>query len=787
MMGRISLITFILLAVVSPYSLTANEPFVGTQPLVEELPLDEVMLRGMEKYVARATRQQAVERADRWLRRLSDPDQATAEVQKQRDLLTQYLGVVDARVPPQGLEYLSSTESPATLAESPIGKATAVRWQVLEGVTAEGLWLRPNTPAVARVIAIPDADWTPEMFAGLQPGVEAMSQLPRRLLEAGCEVLIPTLINRDHTFSGNPAIRMTNQPHREYIQRQAFEMGRTMIGYEVQKTLAAVDQFVRMNEQQQTALPILAVGVGEGGLLALYSSALDPRINSCLVCGYFRYREDLASEPIYRNVWRLLTDFGDAELAAMIAPRLLVVQACAVPESSGPVLTVSDKIARVAAPGVIETNTLALVRKEIDRAAVYFEKLKVPDKLIFWSSGEGDGPAGNEPAWGEFFKGNGLTAGAESQWEMKRPVVDPVPRQKQQVAELVDFTQKLMHQSHHVRDKLWSKRSRKNLAEWEQTTAEFRNLVWNEMIGRLPAVPEISPNVRTRRILENDLYDAYEVLIDVQPQIVATGILLWPRGMTPEERRPVVVCQHGLEGVPIDTITRVGDGARYYSGFAHELAVRGFITYAPQNPYRGENRFRQIQRGANPLGLSLYSFILPQHQKTLDWLKTIPQVDPARIAFYGLSYGGKTAVRVPTLLTDYCLSICSGDFNEWVLKNVTVDDRPSYMFTMEYEIYEWNMGHVANYAELSYLMTPRPFMVERGHHDGVAYDEWVAWEYAKVRRHYAQLGLADKTKIEWFLGPHKINGVETYEFLHQHLTWPLPTSKVEKSTADLSR
>ncbi len=175
----------------------------------------------------------------------------------------------------------------------------------------------------------------------------------------------------------------------------------------------------------------------------------------------------------------------------------------------------------------------------------------------------------------------------------------------------------------------------------------------------------------------------------------------------------------------------------------------------------------------NPLGLSLFSFILPQHQKTLDWLKSIPQVDPSRIAFYGLSYGGKTAVRVPTLLTDYCLSICSGDFNEWVLKNVTVDDKPTYMFTGEYEIYEWNMGHTANYAELSYLMTPRPFMVERGHHDGVSYDEWVAWEYAKVRRHYAELGLADKTTIEWFLGPHKIHGVGTYEFLHKHLNWPV--------------
>jgi hypothetical protein len=32
--------------------------------------------------------------------------------------------------------------------------------------------------------------------------------------------------------------------------------------------------------------------------------------------------------------------------------------------------------------------------------------------------------------------------------------------------------------------------------------------------------------------------------------------------------------------------------------------------------------------------------------------------------------------------------------------------------------------------------------------------------------------LGDKTEIEFFTGPHKINGVATYDFLHRHLNWP---------------
>lgn len=147
-------------------------------------------------------------------------------------------------------------------------------------------------------------------------------------------------------------------------------------------------------------------------------------------------------------------------------------------------------------------------------------------------------------------------------------------------------------------------------------------------------------------------------------------------------------------------------------------------------------------------------------------------MDPQRIGFYGLSYGGKTAMRVPALLHNYVLSICSADFNEWIVKNTSIDSPYSYMFTGEYEMFEFNLGNTFNYAEMAALIAPRPFMVERGHHDSVAPDEWVAYEYAKVRRLYTTLGIPERTEIEFFNGKHRINGQGTFEFLHKHLAWP---------------
>jgi hypothetical protein len=284
----------------------------------------------------------------------------------------------------------------------------------------------------------------------------------------------------------------------------------------------------------------------------------------------------------------------------------------------------------------------------------------------------------------------------------------------------------------------------------------------------------MAANPRSREIYDQPKWKGYDVMLDVWPDVYAWGILLVPKDLKPGERRPVVVTQHGLEGVPRDTIEPEGKTGGYwaYKSFSARLADQGFIIFAPHNPYRGEDKFRVLQRKANPLGKTLFSVILGQHEVILDWLETLPFVDKDRIGFYGLSYGGKSAMRIPSLLDKYCLSICSADFNEWVRKNATTHSPYSYVFGGEYEMPEFNLGNTFNYAEMAALIAPRPFMVERGHDDGVAPDEWVAHEFARVRRHYDRLGIGDRTTIEFFNGPHTINGQETFKFLHQHLNWP---------------
>jgi ABC-type antimicrobial peptide transport system permease subunit len=68
-------------------------------------------------------------------------------------------------------------------------------------------------------------------------------------------------------------------------------------------------------------------------------------------------------------------------------------------------------------------------------------------------------------------------------------------------------------------------------------------------------------------------------------------------------------------------------------------------------------------------------------------------------------------VRVPTLLERYSLSICSGYFNSWTRKVAATDERFSLMYTIEWEMPYFNMGSTFDYAEIPYLMIPRPFII----------------------------------------------------------------------------
>jgi len=740
-------------------------PLPNTKPLLWTDDIASRMVSDVDQFLLRKLEDSVAKRERYWKRDFSSTEAYDESIMPNRKRLAHILGLRDRRVKFDDPELLSTVHKNTVVAETNSYRVLAVRWPVIREVYAEGLLLVPkNRDPSGFVVAIPDADQTPEQLVGLEMGIDQKSQYPRLLAQNGYKVLILTLIDRQRKHRNGRA----NLTNREYLYRSAFELGRHLVGYEVQKVLSAVDWFYK--ESKPNHLKIGVFGYGEGGMIGLYAAALDKRIDSCVVSGFFGSRQNSWMEPIDRNVFGLLKEFGNAELATMVAPRQLIVEA-----SRGPELKLTGE---GGAPAVLKSPTPKDSEKELDRAKHLLAKWDTKKFFRFVDTKEGAfAQQKTMRMFHRTFHRTHRTSLNIDRFQNRKNEFDTKNRQQRQIAQIDRHNQWVLRESPYIRREFMKQLNTKSLQSYKKSVEIYRHIFREQVIGHFDE--KLLPfNVRSRKSYDEEKWTGYEVVLDVFPDVFAYGILLLPKDLKLGEKRPVVVCQHGLEGRPQNVVT---GNHRAYHDFAAKLAERGFITFAPQNLYIFTDRFRTLQRKANPLGKTLFSVIVPQHRQIVNWLKTLPYVDSKRIAFYGLSYGGKSAMRIPALVTDYCLSICSGDFNDWVWKNASTRSRYSYVWTGEYEMFEFDLGSTFNYSEMAALIAPRPFMVERGHSDGVAPDEAVAYEFAKVRHLYAsRLKIPNRCEIEWFDGPHTINGKGTFDFLHRHLHWPKPNHVGEK-------
>ncbi len=232
-----------------------------SQPLTREGDLATQMVEGIHRFLTEQTSRSVNSRRAFWHPDYSSLKAYEVSVDPNRRRLCKAIGMIDERIPFQEPTVSSFVGSQPVIATGEGYKIYGVQWPVLDGFDAEGLLLEPNGLPVARVIALPDADWSREMVTGLAAGLPADAQYARRLAENGCTVLVPTLIDRKNTWSGNQELGIaTNLTHREHIYRMAYEIGRHPIGYEVQEILAAVDWFAKLS----TSKPIGLIGYGEG-------------------------------------------------------------------------------------------------------------------------------------------------------------------------------------------------------------------------------------------------------------------------------------------------------------------------------------------------------------------------------------------------------------------------------------------------------------------------------------------------------------------------------------------
>lgn len=656
-----------------------------------------------------------------------------AVVRENREHFCRMLGVTDPLLEPKPQKTV--------LAESPSHTVSLLEWPVLPignmGATARGslcayavLIVPKSAGPHPAVIAISDAAQSAADIAGLTRALPPAEQTARRLSSAGYAVLAPFFVQR-RTFC---------QPwtdDRSWLFRLGYQVGRHLTGTEVQQVASAVTLLRAMPEVDKSRIAV--AGEKQGALTALYAAALDERIRAAVAANYFGTREKAFEEPEDRTLWKHLVRFGDAEVAGMIAPRALIIDG-AVPGTDIEIRRAEGYYARAGGTrpiratsgnaGSISDEAIAALAKVMNparpTAADYTAELP-PERLAQIANTQFQ-------HWQARLRNLAMEAYAVRQAAWQPPVTS-----------LADFN-------------AWAEKKRE---------------LYLDTIGRY-APAEGLLEARSALLYDEPEFAGYRLSVRVYDNVHAYGILLVPKDIRPGERRPVVFTQHGLQGKPEDALGVIPNpnADSVYDRFGWKLARRGYLVFAPMISVQTAIDRSNLARRSHLIGLTPQGMEVRKFGRVLDYLSTLEFADAERFAFYGLSYGGYTALWTAPAEPRFKVIVSSGHFNDWNIKTSDVTEGTSFLFHADcFDMFNFNLLHSFSHAEIAMLTAPRAFAVEIGDRDAVVVlpHRFVEFEMNRVGELYRKLGLADRFLIAAFAGPHKIDGHQVYPFLDRLL------------------
>jgi dienelactone hydrolase len=281
----------------------------------------------MMSYLDRRVAAAAIAREARWALDFSSQQRYLASLAPHRKRLEHMLGVPEECLRSARPELVSSTH---------LGTFDAVRidqWVLAVCDGALTTYALIALPAATRgplpaVIAFHGTRGTPQRVMGVDGVGDYHRRFGWRLARQGYVVVAP------HLTTGTG--RVKNQGRNE-LDRRALPVGTRVTGIEIGKTISAIDHLTALDFVDGSRLS--TYGISLGGQMSLYLAALDERIRLTVVSGYVADRtEQLTGRDNPNALWRLesagftltadeLHHFTDVEVAALIAPRKLFIEA----------------------------------------------------------------------------------------------------------------------------------------------------------------------------------------------------------------------------------------------------------------------------------------------------------------------------------------------------------------------------------------------------------------------------------------------------------------------------
>jgi dienelactone hydrolase len=247
------------------------------------------------------------------------------------------------------------------------------------------------------------------------------------------------------------------------------------------------------------------------------------------------------------------------------------------------------------------------------------------------------------------------------------------------------------------------------------------------------------------------------------------GLYLVPPGLSAPA--PLVIAQHGGGGTPE---TALFQGAANYHDMVRGAAARGYVVFAPHlifNPFSDQEAGSSLPAGVRSrldarlrlLGTSLTAVEVGKISRALDALLTRPEVDAARVAMIGLSYGGYYTLHTAALEPRINVAVSSCYFNDQSRRMPLA--QPDAWSDMRF------LGTVSDLAdpELAALVCPRPLQVQVGKDDAMFPVDHALRMAERAAAYYERLGVPERFEFVPFDGGHEWWGEAAWPFLESRL------------------
>jgi dienelactone hydrolase len=296
------------------------------------------------------------------------------------------------------------------------------------------------------------------------------------------------------------------------------------------------------------------------------------------------------------------------------------------------------------------------------------------------------------------------------------------------------------------------------------------------LLGGFPE-PECELNPEFCDVTELDDHTRTRVTVETEPGVRMPCYLLMPKEPA-GTRRPAVIAQHG-HGRGKDDVAGVWASdedrrriAQDNYDYGLQLVKRGYCVLCPDARGFGERRepediasgrqsCRQGALNALLLGKTILGLKVWDVARAIDYLQSLPEVDPERIGMVGLSMGGTITLFTSALEPRIKAAVVSGYF-------CTFADSIMAMEHCECN-YVPGILRLGEMHDVAGLMAPTPLLVESGEKDEIFPFEAARLAFQKLSAIYQAAGAADRPEADFHPGGHRFSGAKAFDFLARWL------------------